>query len=164
MIAAACEVFLLGLLVCGAIYDIVAFRLPNWLTLATALVALPWLLLTLPSLPSFLPHLVAGLGMLLAGLLAFRLNMLGGGDVKWLASLAFWIGFNLDIMRFLVLTTLLGGGLAVVVFVLTRFRPDYGLHNGKRHLPYGVAIAAAGLDFWIRRSLLGQDLVASAIS
>ena len=164
MIVATCEVLLLGLLVCGAVMDIVEFRLPNWLTLTTAVVALPWLLLTLPAIPAILPHIAAGLVMLLAGLLAFRFNMLGGGDVKWLASLAFWVGFNLDFMRFLVLTSLLGGILGVAILALSKVRPSYGLRDGKRHLPYGVAIAAAGLDFWLRRSYLGQELIALAAS
>lgn len=164
MIVATFEVLLLGLLVCGAVQDMVKFRLPNWLTLATALVALPWLLLTFPLWPDIPLHLAAGLVMLLAGMIAFRLNMLGGGDVKWLASLALWVGLNLDLARFLMLTTILGGGLAIIVLLLARFRRGYGLQDGKQHLPYGVAIAAAGLDFWVRRSHLGHDLFALAAS
>jgi len=164
MIIATCEVLLLGLLITGAVHDVWFFRLPNWLTFSTAVVALPWLLLSLPSLPPILLHVLAAIVMLLVGMLAFRFQMLGGGDVKWLASLIFWVGFNLDFMRFLVMTSLVGGVLGVIVLILSKVRPGYGLKDGKRHLPYGVAIAAAGVDFWIRRTQLGQALAALARS
>lgn len=158
LIVATCEVLLLGLLATGAYLDVVLFRLPNWLTLSTALVALPWLLLSTPDVWTALLHLLAALVMLGVGMLAFRFHMLGGGDIKWLASLALWVGLNLDLARFLVLTTLFGGVLAVIVFVLSKFRPSYGVLDGKQHLPYGAAIALAGIDFWIRHSHLGQEL------
>jgi prepilin peptidase CpaA len=158
LIVATCEVLLLGLLVTGAFLDIILFRLPNWLTLGTALVALPWLLLSGPDVSSVLLHVLAGLLMLCVGMIAFRFHMLGGGDVKWLASLALWVGLNLDLARLLVLTTFFGGGLAIIVFVLGKFRPGYGVLDGKQHLPYGAAIAVAGVDFWLRHTHLGQDL------
>jgi prepilin peptidase CpaA len=155
-----CEVLLLGLLAAGAGFDVVQFRLPNWLTLSTALIALPWLALTAPLWPDGARHLLGGVVMLVVGILAFRFNLLGGGDAKWLASLALWVGFNLDLARFLMLTTFFGGILGLFVLLLARFRPAYGLRDGKRHLPYGIAIALAGLDFWIRRGHLGQQLIA----
>ena len=162
MIVATCEVLLLGLLVAGAAHDIWLFRLPNWLTLGTALVALPWLALSVPSVPSALLHILAAALMLVAGMLAFRFNMLGGGDVKWLASLILWVGFNIDFMRFLIMTSLFGGILAAILYVASKCGATYGSQEGKQHLPYGVAIAAAGIDFWIRRSHLGQALAAFA--
>lgn len=155
-----CEVILLGLLVTGAVLDVVQFRLPNWLTLATAVTALPWLLLSVPVWPAGGLHLLAAAIMLLVGVLAFRFQLLGGGDAKWLAGLALWIGLNFDLVRFLMVTTFLGGILGLFVLLLGRFRPGYGMRDGKRHLPYGVAIALAGLDFWIRRGHLGQQLMA----
>lgn len=155
-----CEVILLALLVTGAVLDVVQFRLPNWLTLATAVTALPWLLRLVPVWPVGGLHLLAAVIMLLAGVLAFRFDLLGGGDAKWLASLVLWIGLSLDLIRFLMLTTFFGGILGLFVLVLGRFRPGYGMRDGKRHLPYGVAIALAGLDFWFRRGHLGQQLMA----
>jgi prepilin peptidase CpaA len=164
MIIATCEVLLLGLLIVGAIQDILSFRLANWLTLATALIGFAWVLLVAPSITFVLLHAAAGVAMLGLGVLAFRFDMLGGGDVKWLAALALWIGLSIDLARFLMLTTFIGGLLAIAVLLLSRLKPGYGLQEGKRHLPYGVAIAAAGLDFWFRRSQLGQDLMALAHS
>ena len=66
--------------------------------------------------------------------------------------------FYLELVRFLMLTTLLGGLLAIGILILARFRPAYGLQDGKRHLPYGIAIALAGLDFWFQHSYLATNL------
>lgn len=155
-----CEILLLGLLVAGAAWDIAKFRLPNWLTLATAVIALPWLLLTGPIWPDLAQHLAAGVLFLGVGILILRFDLMGGGDVKWLAAMAIWIGLSLDLVRFLMLTGFAGGVLALIVLVAGRFRVSYGLQNGKRHLPYGVAIALAGLDFWLRHGHLAQEIAA----
>ncbi|MBI2254470.1 MAG: prepilin peptidase [Proteobacteria bacterium] len=160
LFVATCEILLLGLLIAGAVLDIVRFRLPNWLTLATALIALPWLILSVPIWPDFGLHLVAGLIFLAIGVVILRFDLMGGGDVKWLSALAVWTGPSLDFVRFLMLTGFAGGLLAIVMLMLGRFRINYGMENGKRHLPYGVAIALAGLDFWFRRGHLGQQIVA----
>nr|WP_298683447.1 prepilin peptidase [uncultured Dongia sp.] len=164
MVVFTSEILLLGLLICGAIQDILRFKLPNWLTLATAVVAVVWVALTTPSFGNILLHAVAGVAMLATGMLAYRFNMLGGGDVKWLAGLALWIGLSVDLVRFLMLTSFIGGLLAIFILLLSRLKPAYGLRDGKRHLPYGVAIAAAGLDFWFRRGQLSQDLMILANS
>ncbi len=158
MFLATCEILLFGLLVSGAISDVWLFRLPNWLTIATALVGLAAVLVSVPAITDALLHIAAGVVLLGGGILAFRFRMLGGGDAKWLAGLALWIGLNLELMRFLMLTTLLGGLLAIAILILARFRPAYGLQDGKRHLPYGVAIAAAGLDFWFQHSYLATNI------
>jgi prepilin peptidase CpaA len=157
-----CEIILLGLLIAGAVMDVVQFRLPNWLTISTAIVALPWMLLSLQLWPGGALHLLAGGVTALGCTLAFRFNLLGGGDVKWLGALALWVGFGLDLVRFLMLTTFFGGFLGLFVLLVARIWPAYGMRDGKRHLPYGVAIALAGLDFWFRRGHLGQQLVALA--
>jgi prepilin peptidase CpaA len=158
MFLATCEILLFGLLIAGAVCDVWLFRLPNWLTIATALAGSAAAVASVTSLTEVLLHLAAGAVLLGMGILAFRFRMLGGGDAKWLAGLALWIGLDLELMRFLMLTTLLGGLLAIAILVLARFRPTYGLQDGKRHLPYGVAIAAAGLDFWFQHSYLATNL------
>lgn len=160
LVSATCEVMLLGLLMAGAISDLVQFKLPNWLTLATALVGVPWVILSFPLWPTATLHVLAAGLMLLIGILAFRWKVLGGGDAKWLAAIALWVGFGVDLMRFLMLTTIFGGILGLAVLVVGRIWPSYGMQDGKRHLPYGIAIALAGLDFWFRRGHLAQQLMA----
>lgn len=154
MIPGILECSIVALLIVGAACDIRLFRLPNWLTAATALLALAFLIAAATPVPDILFHLGFGAAVLLVGLLLFRFNILGGGDVKWLAALAIWIGPHLDFMRFIFLIGLAGGALAVVVFLATRIWRSYGREAGRIHLPYGVAIAIAGLDYWLRHGLI----------
>lgn len=76
--------------------------------------------------------------VVLAGL--FALKLMGGGDVKLLAALALWLP-PLTFVKLLVIMSLLGGALTIVVaawhYTVTRRRDA--------KIPYGVAIASAGL-------------------
>jgi prepilin peptidase CpaA len=77
----------------------------------------------------------AGLGVA-AGLFAVR--AWGGGDAKLAATAALWLGFA-PLPRFVLVMALTGGGLALIML----------LTQGRRaRIPYGIAIAAAGLDWW----------------
>ena len=92
--------------------------------------------------------------------LVWRLGLLGGGDVKLIGTLGLWAGGEL-LAPFLVLTALLGGGLAVASITARRAglllpaRVAVGLTwaglpvlpGDQRGLPYGVAFGLAGA--WI---------------
>ena len=71
----------------------------------------------------------------------WRRGLVGGGDVKLLAALALWLP-PLTFVKLLVIMSLLGGALTIVVaawhYTVTR-RLD-------AKIPYGVAIASAGLS------------------
>lgn len=82
-----------------------------------------------------------------AGLFAF--GLWGGGDAKLVPAVALWIGFP-ELPRFLLVMALAGGVLGVVGLVARRV--PLGAFGERLttsgHVPYGVAIAAAGLDWW----------------
>jgi prepilin peptidase CpaA len=92
------------------------------------------------------------------GVLVWRLGLLGGGDVKFIGALGLWTGGEL-LAPFLVLTALLGGGLAVASITARRAglllpaRVAVGLSwaglpvlpGDRRGLPYEVAIGMAGI-------------------
>jgi prepilin peptidase CpaA len=70
----------------------------------------------------------------------FRFGLMGGGDVKLFAAVALWFE-PLAAYRFIFHATLLGA-LVTIIFALThKLRKT----PGKVRVPYGVAIAAAGL-------------------
>jgi len=152
------EACLALLLLVGAGWDVLRFRLPNWLTLATATLAVLLVGLTMPA--DLLWHAGFGLAVFLVGLLAFHFNLLGGGDIKWIAALAILIGPHLDFVRFFLVMGIAGGALAGIIYVVALLRPGYGRAEGRAHLPYGVAIAVAGLDFVVRRGALWPDIQA----
>jgi prepilin peptidase CpaA len=95
-------------------------------------------------------HVLTAILVFGGGALLFFAGWMGGGDVKLLAASSLWIGWA-GTPRFLVLVALFGGGLALVA-LLARL----ALRNGRaprlrraidseEGLPYGVAIATAGL-------------------
>lgn len=159
MFVGICEIAMLALLTWGGGNDILAFRLPNWLTLSTAIIAGALVIASSAALPAITWHLGFGLAVMAAGLVLFRFNLLGGGDVKWIAALAIWLGPNLNFLRFLVLMGFAGGLLAVIMAVVGRLWPHYGRQEGRLHIPYGVAIALAGMEYWLRSSVIGQSLM-----
>ena len=111
------ETLLIGacrdLLVVAAVIDVRTFTISNRLNLAVALLApLYWLSIALapgPASRSSSPP-AAGVFVLLAG--AFYAGMMGGGDVKLAAALAFWFSPPATI-KFLVLMSLAGGVLTL---------------------------------------------------
>jgi prepilin peptidase CpaA len=78
--------------------------------------------------------------LFLVFLVFFVLGMMGGGDVKLIASLALW--FPLGIMvSLLAVMAILGGALTLGMMVRHKIRKD----EAPLEVPYGIAIALAGL-------------------
>lgn len=72
----------------------------------------------------------------------FALGMMGGGDVKMLGALALWLPFP-EMANLIIIMALLGG----VVTIVTMIHHRMARRIGKPEIPYGVAIALAGL--WV---------------
>lgn len=128
-------------LLVAAFTDIRRRQIDNWLNAAIALTApLFWWAIGL----SWWPGVAIQLGvatvtfLVLAGL--FALRMMGGGDVKLLTALALWLPVG-QFLHLLVYMALLGGVLTIALgaWHITRRQRD------KLKVPYGVAIASAGL-------------------
>lgn len=99
-------------------------------------------------------HIVAGLLMLIVGIGMFARGWLGGGDAKLLAATALWLGFE-QLLPYLLLTATVGGVLSIAILFyrrmmlplfLARQRWAFNLHAPKSGIPYGIALAAAGLQ------------------
>lgn len=131
------------LLLRAAQTDIRARIISNGLNLAIALLAPVWWwandLALYPDIP-----LQIGLALAVFALFAalFALGMMGGGDVKLLAALALWM--PLPVMaRLLVVMALAGGGVTLATLAHHRLTR----RTGQAEIPYGVAIAIAGI--WV---------------
>jgi prepilin peptidase CpaA len=132
----------------AAFTDLRRRQIDNWLNAAIALGAPAfWFAsgLSLEDIGYQLAVAVAAFAVL-AGL--FAMGAMGGGDVKLLAALALWVS-PMWFMRMLIIMAIVGGVLTLVfaMWHITRRQP------GKVAIPYGVAIAFAGL--W---ALSGQYL------
>ena len=130
-------------LVVAAFTDLRSRKIGNWLTGAIALGApLFWWASGLSLWPEIAWHVGVALACfaVLAGLFAIR--AMGGGDVKLLTALALWIE-PAWFVQLLFIMALLGGVLTIAFAAVHMLRG----RRDRLAIPYGVAIACAGL--WI---------------
>jgi prepilin peptidase CpaA len=128
-------------LLVAAFTDIRRRQIDNWLNAAIALGApLFWWATGLSLWPGMVMQVGLALAtfMVLAGLFAIR--AMGGGDVKLLTALALWLPAVL-FLRLLLVMAIAGGVLTVVLGMWHVTRRQ----TGRLKIPYGVAIALAGL-------------------
>ncbi len=91
------------------------------------------------------------LAVFIAGSLFFAFGLFGGGDVKLLAAGALWLGAGAA-ADFLLITVVSGGALALVYLLRGLvLRMRRGRSGAAATLPYGVAIAAAGIFLSLAR-------------
>lgn len=138
--------FLLGalalLLVSAGIQDARTREIANWKNAAIALLApLWWWANGLAIWPDVALQL--GVAMLVFGFFAgaFALGQMGGGDVKMIGAVALWLPVQ-PLVWMLVLMSLLGGALTLALLAERWIRRR---HGAPIEIPYGVAIAVAGL-------------------
>ena len=166
LIAAAATMILL---VTAAITDITRYRIRNVVVYAIVIAFAVGAAFNF-SWPGIAWSVGAGVAMYLLGAGLFAFGLFGGGDVKLIAAMALWTGFA-DLQRFLLVMTAAGGLLAIVWLIRRRLqRPaianepasspnalssDAPSSDAPNHpkvpnrIPYGVAIALAGLDFFV---------------
>lgn len=84
--------------------------------------------------------------ILTAGLFAMR--MMGGGDVKLLTALALWV-LPADFLFLVIVMALLGGVLTIAIAAWRLALRK----QGQAAIPYGIAIASAGLLTLVDKSL-----------
>ncbi|MFD2648418.1 prepilin peptidase [Devosia albogilva] len=133
--------------------DLLTMRISNRLVLV--LVAGFFIIALAVNLPlqQVAMHVTAAVIALAVGFAFFAFRWIGGGDAKLAAATTLWLGFGLT-LPYLVYAALLGGVLTLALltlrgFPLTPFLARWPwlerLHNKKSGIPYGVALAAAGL-------------------
>jgi prepilin peptidase CpaA len=125
----------------GAGFDWKSRTIPNWLNAAIALGAVPfWWATGLHPWPDVALHVGVAVAVLAIFALAFQLGMMGGGDVKMVAAVALWLP-PLAVLQLLVIMSLAGGALTLAMLVPHRLRKT----AGQPEIPYGIAIAFAGM-------------------
>ena len=133
--------------------DLVTMTISNWVCGLLVLIfvglaiglGLPWQML--------IWHVATGLAVLAVTFALFAAGWIGGGDAKLAAATAMWIG-PLGLADYLMLASLLGGGLTLAIIwwrsePLPLFAASWQwasrLHHADTGIPYGIALAAAGL-------------------
>ena len=153
MLASLPIVLFPALMILAGVTDALSYRIPNWLTVAIAL--LFWPIAILNGMPGgvLLWHAVTGVALLAIGFGLFAAGVFGGGDAKLMAAAGFWFGWPVA-MNFLVITALAGGALAIVMALWSALQLDQEMRghtwierwkNKKLDVPYGIAFAAGAV-------------------
>ncbi len=98
-------------------------------------------------------HLLCGLAVLAVTFLFFVFRWIGGGDAKLAAATALWLGFD-HLWDYGIYAALFGGALTLFILALRHWplppiliTQDWiaRLHDHDSGVPYGIALAIAGL-------------------
>ncbi|HRI92912.1 MAG TPA: prepilin peptidase [Accumulibacter sp.] len=146
-------VFFPALMAFAASSDLLTMTIPNRVSLLlvagflgfAGILGLPWTTIGW--------HLLAGLLVLACTFGMFAAGWIGGGDAKLAAATAIWCGFG-SLLEYSLVASVLGGLLTLfILHARTHVLPSFAqgwpwlirLHDSKTGIPYGIALAAAGL-------------------
>ncbi len=137
----------------AAASDLVSMRISNRVSLGLVAVFVAFAILCQLPLAQLGMHVGAGALMLAVGIGMFAAGWIGGGDAKLAAATALWIGPEL-LPVYIVASSFLGGVLTLWILNM-RSHPLPGfaarwswlerLHAPRNGVPYGIALAIAGL-------------------
>ena len=107
-------------------------------------------------LQTFAMHCAAGGAVLAVAFAFFAMGWIGGGDAKFAAAVALWLGWS-HTLDFITLAAVFGGVLTfLILFYRRTVMPAFvlrqpwlmRLHDTSAGVPYGVALAAAALAIY----------------
>lgn len=133
------------------------------LLLAAGFAVMAWL--TGMTATESLSHVAAGFAVLVVAFILFARGWIGGGDAKFAAAIALWLGFA-QLAAFLIVAAILGGFLTLALLQMRSLPLPAALagqqwlqrlHMPASGIPYGIALASAGLllyphSIWMRLS------------
>jgi prepilin peptidase CpaA len=137
----------------AAATDLFSMTVPNWISLLlivgfavlAPLVGLGWSEVGL--------HVALAAAALVVTFVMFSFGWIGGGDAKLFAATCLWLGPQ-AILAYSVYAALIGGALTLLILLLRNVPLPavlnsqgwlLRLHSPKEGVPYGIALAAAGL-------------------
>ena len=159
-------VVLPALVIVGGLKDLTTMKIPNWISVALIVAFFPAALLLGLAPGAIGMHAGVAALALLIGMGLFAAGLLGGGDVKLMASACLWLG-PAGSGAFLLWTAAIGGLFCLALlagraWLQPRAAGCTGwfarLMTPKGDIPYGVAIAAGALAAWPASPLMAAFL------
>ena len=98
-------------------------------------------------------HFAVAAAVLAVAFAFFAFGWIGGGDAKLIAATTLWLGLGM-MLPYLIYASLLGGALTLILLAARRYPlPERlrsikwidRLHDTKTGVPYGIALAIAGI-------------------
>ena len=137
----------------SASMDLLTFKIPNRLCLTLVAGYLIFaVILGVPAVDILL-NISCAVAILLIAFAMFSFRLIGGGDAKLAAATAAWLGWT-AIFDYGLAAALFGGALTLILLgarmvplpsVISRVNWLARLHDANAGVPYGIALAAAGL-------------------
>jgi prepilin peptidase CpaA len=153
MLEAATLLFFPALMVFAAISDLLTLTISNRISIALAVLFVVMAFACGLPARAIMWHLACGAAMLILAFGLFARGWIGGGDAKLAAATAIWLGFG-HLGDYALSASLLGGLLTLAIIGLRKW-PLPGvlsarqwiarLHEPGTGIPYGIALAGAGL-------------------
>ena len=140
-------------MVLAACCDLFSMTISNRLTAGLAVAFFPIALWCGFDAQTLMMHVSAGAAMLAIGFTLFACGWIGGGDAKLFAATALWLGWT-PLFEYALWASLMGGVLTIVILFARgiplppRLQSEtwaVRLHGARQGVPYGIALAAAGL-------------------
>lgn len=145
-----------ALMAYAAVSDLLTMTIPNRISLLLVagffamaiLTGMPWMTMAM--------HLGAGVTVLVITFSLFALGWIGGGDAKLAAATGLWCGFGV-LLEYALVASIFGGLLTLLIlYWRSALLPEFALrvswiarlHHAKTGIPYGIALAAAGLSVY----------------
>ncbi|MGD1036736.1 MAG: prepilin peptidase [Roseiarcus sp.] len=146
-------VFFPAAMALAASMDLVTMTIPNRVCAALAIGYLVLAVAVGVPFGVILIHLSCAAAVLIVMFAMFALGWIGGGDAKLAAATSLWLGWGV-MFEYGATAALYGGALTLVILLgrgfvlptwLSRCEWIARLHDRKTGVPYGVALAAAGI-------------------
>ncbi len=141
-----------GLMALSASMDFLTMTIPNPISVVLAIAYFALAAFCLPP-QGILSDVSCGLTILIVAFAMFSAGWIGGGDAKLAAATALWMGWSM-VLDYGVVASICGGLLTLGLLtararplprILAEFPAIGRLHDPKAGVPYGIALAAAGL-------------------
>jgi len=155
-----------ALMAFAAFSDLFTMTISNWISILLVIAFVGLALLVGMPVQAIGLHLACGFGVLVLTFGLFCFGWIGGGDAKLAATTAVWMGFE-HLAEYGMGSALVGGA---VTLAILQFRcwpmPDWArarlwimrLHDKKAGVPYGIALAAAGLALYPETAIFVRAL------
>ena len=144
--------------------DLLTMRIANWLVLLLTAAYFALALIAQVPLTEIGVSVGAAAIVLTIAFAFFAFGWIGGGDAKLVSATTLWVGFG-TMLPYLVYAALLGGGLTLLILAVRRYPLPVGLrrhkwidrlHDAKSGVPYGIALAIAGLLVYPETAIFGH--------
>ena len=153
MLQAVTLLFFPVLMAFAALSDLFTMTISNRISIALVVVFVPFAYFVGLSGQDIAIHLVCGFGVLVLTFGMFAFGWIGGGDAKLAAATAVWVGWQ-QLGVYGIYSAFLGGVLTLLILAMRKMPVPVAalrytwiarLHDEHSGVPYGIALAVAGL-------------------